>query len=879
MKATSLNELSTLLGPAVSLSGRLPFEAEKSAVHFSTPVRSNPLPLRLLCGDGFEDLVVNDVSTSSKSQKRINRASGNTEPLIENPALLWDMVNRWQNAESAHEASLNTKEATLIESLEAAIESNDPNALLEHAIHIELSQVPDYRSEYLEKIGLPNGVADLPKDMRPMADLFLPLQSSPETMTVKGEETPVVPLLNYLEQQGIEISLSAEENAQVVSATEKALEEWRKKIINSLEGLKNIESPTGKDSKIELILTEKLEKTENSSESDPFMDSIALLHEELPQSEEDLKTVLTALLTDKPQKINVQTPDGDLQLEKGSSKTWTSKSKSNDVTKALEVLNKAESLIEAADSGSINEEDKHLEPVLAQAKFAAKKTRLFENIEKLPAILKSLPPELSKAHKIKSLSDPLYILATQLEEAKKATSIGKNLIEGWMDTPDEKESPWGWDQAVLNPSGSIEWLCNKITGEDKELPSLMTNPEDVPEKRPSYFARRLIGEKEKAEAIERLKIGGTTAAGIYLIETLDSSIQAVKEQAGENLPSLIDDMSKELENLIEKSHTPEAKQYLNERSPIGRIIEDKTKYRLLEKKIIKKIQELSEVSNSEKGMKKQKNISDFESTSEVTEDIATDTIPGRGEKTLVRFAISKDGNNVRSNKIWASNWLITAKGLGNIAERQNVAKWVKDVKDIASPQAAIAFLEFCKHRELLNVPHAISQGKMDKDSQKIVINGLSEFKKALETLSVNTKDASIKTVLLAGAALNQQASKSKLYSKWDKALDNDLVQVKSDNIDRNVKMTTVFDPKIEGTKKIASPYLKARELKSGIDLEADIKNADPKTRLRTVIRAVSILHTAAPLDKGSLNKTQKKPKKSVKTRGHAEEESPETSLV
>lgn len=866
-KASSLLELSTMLGTSVSQAGRIPYENERGVEHFSMPARSNPLPLKLLCGGGFEEL--SGLEMAEKRETKVLKE----DSIANDPARLWDTVIRWQNAENLHEMELETKAPKFLIELEEAINSENFNTidLITHAIKVELSQLPDFKSDYLERIGLKNGLMSIPKEFKPFGDLFYPLDSSPETTTIKGEETPIDDVLKELESEGISIKLSPEEERKVQNAPEEALGQWRASIISIVENLNKIDAPTNKDTEIELILsstsaadaTEELD-TANTQELDPFMESIALLHQEIPQSEEDLKDVLRNLITNNPQNVKIHTPEKSFELSKGSSNQWTSKDKSPQAQRAIELFDQAQNLIDDNNSKDINNTDQEIDPTYLEMKNEARKTRLFENIEQLPKVLSSLPPELKNSPRIKELCQPLEILSNQVQSAKKASELGESLIKGWMGTLEEKENPWGWDQALLNPVGSVEYLCDKITGKpDPEAKSKHpseekeTSDHNKAENKASYFTHTLIKDGEKIEAIERLKTNGSVVAGNFLIESLNNNLLAIKAQASQSLPELMEDLENQLKDLISKSHTKEVKDFICGDSPIKRLLEDKTRYRLLESKLRETAKDLSETKGTVRTVFK-----DNQEPEEIThQQVGKDVIPGTGYKVSTSFEISPTGTAITTNKIWATRWLNSNLGKQNLEERINLNKWVKDVcqNTVCNPKTAIAFVEFCKHRNLLNIPQAISSGKLKDEEKKAIETALRSFRESLNNISVDPQKTEFKTQLIAAYALNQYVQNTNDSKLWNRELEKDLETISHTINSKDMTLNASFsNDKVSSKNSVTSPFRKKRELVSGIDLEADIENADPKTKLRTVFKAVAVLYKSIPTEK-----RQGKPKKSM----------------
>jgi len=916
-KAGSLEELSTLLGIAVSQTGRIPYETERGNEHYSMPARSNPLPLKLLCGTGFNELQGLEIIDERTEAKDFG-----ADAVASDPAKLWDTIIRWQNAENIHEMELDHNVPSLLLELENIIKNENVNTvdLINHAIKLELRELPDFKMDYLYQIGLKSGLEGIPKEFKAFSDIFYPLDSSPATTMVKGEETPIEDLLSELASQGVPITLTEDEKRRVQAAPETALEQWRGSIISTIDNLKNIDAPTGKDIELELILSsnqtqeinslkgegqegQKEQEGQESEELDPFMESIALLHQEIPQSEEDLKDILKNLITHNPQRVTVTTPEGTIELHKGSGNEWVTKNKNEQSKTAVELFNKAQKIVsENIDGSPENNDAKQTDPdflTYLDAKSEARKTRLFENIEQLPKVLDSIPKELANHPRIKELCQPLSILATQVHDAKKASELGESLIKGWMGAPEEKENPWGWDQAVLNPVGSVEYLCDKITGK-KEKNEINKDREKEPselqeaakvENKASYFTHTLIKDSEKLEAIERLRNNGSVVAGNYLIETLNGNLLAIKAQATNTLPELIGDLETQLKELVSQSHSKEVKDFICGQTPIKTLLEDKAKYRILESKIREAAKEIGqtkgavrtvfqspspegteETEGTEGSEKKGRTKHSTSSWEEVEyEQLGRDILTGAGYKVPTVFEVSPTGTEIKTNKLWATKWLNSELGKKRLEERINFNTWVNEACKKAScgPKTAIAFIEFCKHRNLLNVAEAVSSNKLKEEEKKAILEALRNFKESLNSLCIDPQKAKFSTQLIAGYALSQYVEGNKEGKLWNKTAEKDLERISHSVETNDMTINAKFAKELDNDQNnntnrtsVPSPFKKKRELVSGLDLEADIEHADPKTKLRTVVKAVSVLYKAIPTEKsgGKKQKTQTKVK-------------------
>jgi hypothetical protein len=824
-KANSLDELSKVLNVIVSNGGRVPYESDRSVERFATPLRSSPIPLMLLCGVGFDRLA------KIKNGEVDLKVEGSD---IEDPAKAFDLIIRWTNAENLHRMPLKETEELFIKELEEIVKSEveapekKEQLIIEHASSVELSELPDFKSSYLDSIGTNGGLSEVNEENSQYKDLILPFSSSPLMMNLGGEETPIEDLKDLLKKEGIDIDLSEAELEKINMAPDVTLENWRQSVQKSINKLDEFFAAKQKDVELDIFLTEaKIE----DSEDDPFLKAISELHEVLPQSADDLKTITTNLLAYSPQKITLNTQDGQIVLLKGTDSTWTTKKSGEIAAKAVELVNKAQEL---ATSKELGPED---EILLTECQKEAEKVMLFENIEKLSPAIASLPKSVETKAGIRELKEPLLILTKQLEKAKSASNYGIKILDGIEEDSSNPDNPWGHGQAILSPKGAIEFICKKIAGEDAV--QYDTEGNKIPEEKTStYFSRQLINEESKEQAAMLLKSSGVKAASMYLKEEINKNKEAIIEQASRSLPEMVHDIKESLTSLVEHSHTEMAKQAIGEESPISRIISDKFKGRILEKKINDAIEQ---VRSSSKDKDKRSVIDKLVSSRALRNKVT----------------IKSEGTSLVTDKLWAKSWLSSPRGRERVSKRFNTAHWVDQVSATANPRTAIAFLEFCHHRNIPSVAAAISKGGLSKENMETIEKSLSSFKKALDSMGIDTNSASLKTQLVGALSLHSLVNGKRPSRTWDKDQEIDLQRVAPKEEIKLVPQEISFEPILEGSKKIDSPYLRAVSERGGTDPEADLENANPKTKLRTVKRAISALYQAVPLDMHKVPSKQK----------------------
>jgi hypothetical protein len=815
-KATSLGELSQIINNIVGSGGNIPYESERGVERFATPLRSSAIPLLLLCGTGFDKL-------AKKKGKEIELDIEGTE--MEDAAKGFDLTLRWTNAQNLNRHPLAENKEAFIEDLDKILNSDKEEKekekdLLEHTAAIELSEVPNFKSSYLASIGTDEGLSEIEEENNHYKDLILPLSSSPTMMTVGGEELPISEVINLLKENGFEFELTEAELEKIDLSPDIALDNWRKSLQKTVDQIDLFFTPKQKDISLDIFLTEAKEL---SSEEDPFVKAITELHEALPTSADDLKSIATQMLAHNPTRITLETQEGKIVLSKGSQETWSTKTQNGRDKLGQDLVNKAQELIKLKNSEELSPEDQLL---LEECQKEAEKVILFENIEKLGPALSSLPNSVANKSNIKEIKEPISILSKQIEKAKVASNYGLNFLDLMEEDEEDPENPWGHRQSVLNPKGSIEYLCNKITQDsgpqfDEEGNRL---PED---KSVSYFSRQLITEENKTRAIEILKTSGIKAAAAYLKDEITNNTKKIVDQAAESLPDMVRDIKSALSTMVEHTYSEMGRKAVGNSSSISRIIKDKFKGRLLEKKVNDLIPQLRSESR--------------EGTAALNKLTSQRAVRNK-------LALKAQGDIILTDKLWAKAWLETPKGKENLARRLNTANWVLSVKEIANAKTSVAFLEFCHHRHLPSVPEAINKGNLS-DNQKAIINkSLKEFSKGLSELGVDPKKTSMKTQLLGALSLSC-ATKSKRHQKlWSKEIENELKTISPSSNLESKDITPKFAYIVEDAKTLPSPYLKAEMERGGLDQESDIDNGDSKTKLRTVKRAIAALYQAVPLD-------------------------------
>jgi hypothetical protein len=895
-KCQNLTELRYLFNNITRQAGRIPFETDKLPEHFRMPVHSNPIPLKLLCGTGYEDLA----ELSSKK----------------NPLLLWDFAHRWQNAESLSnptdkleatkqrlaglKASLATlreavkgenlpggekkkiedkiretrteiteleeeKSVSEIEELEAVLqnENKNDNPLEMHAIYKELQNTPNWKKEYLQRTGLEQAFrTEAPAELRRILDVLYIIPNAkenlyntrincPETITIKGEETPIEAVVAYLKSQEISIALTPEEKERIEKAPETALKAWQTDCTRSVslfEGIENV-LPNTIIPKIQIEI-----KKETLSE---FSDIVEELHETLPQSKNDIGDIVRTLLTYNPSQLEISLPlaKGEAQRKdvptllarKSVSGIWTSTSGNPQKEEIIALLNKAEQALKTPVIENPNAEEKAFQEMIAEAKHKAYQDRILQNTPILQAALNSIPPNLKKDNRIQELSKPLERRLVQLEELKEAHTRANHTLKNWMgylhntnvQITEEKNatSEWGWQEdTILNAPQEIELLCESITGNLNALKKEGTPSKTQaylkqkveikdPKEDPKYLLLGLFSEKEKLTAVDKLIRSGKSAAAEYLRTTLQQNIEKIKETAAKEIPQSVNSIKTELNLIIKTSYSPETQALITKESPISHYIRSKEKTRLLESKI-----------------------------KAVAPEIA-----GANYKENVMVQISPCGTKVKSNKLWVNAWLETKGAASRIQSHVNLLNWLKETKKPAA--TALAFLSFCKHKNLGNVADAVELGQLDKKETEAVKTTLTKFETALQSIGIK-ENASLLTKLHGALAIckyterDEQTKGRTQFSPWKPDFEKEVRSIRTIGTVQPKTMTLQLGTNPgETTKQFKSPFREIMEFNEETDGLAPLQTN--KEKMSAVLRATSILHQPA------FKKTKRNPSREI----------------
>lgn len=791
-RCQSLDELRTIFGPSVRNAGRIPYEWEKTPEHLQMPVRSTALPVKLLCGTGHAELA----------------------NVKDNPAELWDMTMRWQCASRLQEEALPLRPETRIDMLLTALESGSPTDIVAHAIVMELAEKPNTLKAYLAEIGLPNGVSSIPQTLADFADLVHPIKNCPKTAQFKEEETSLDDLAEILEENGVVVKPTPDEEKEIAEAVTTSIQTWRANMGTAIRELEAAESPSGKAAAISIILAPG-EEEEGTAEKDPFEATLDILHTTMPQSLGDVESIASALLTHAPKVLTIETGNESVTLRRGSGRAWAPEG--SDTTEALRVAARVNEVEDAMGKKDTDETvDFETRAAIQRAATKAHGSRISANIRKIEPALKLLPEMVAARPSVTEITEPLKLVTQQLATALKAKELTDSILKEWRDS-DDVTSPWGWEEDMtLNPMGAIEFTCNKIMGG-------AVSAEEENRQR-NYYARKLIGDKEKIEAAEILGKSGKRAAAHFLQEVVEKNMDSIQESANQNLPGLLNSLRNTLEEMTSRSHSPEILEEIK-KGPVGQLIQDRQRYRVLETGIRSQAANLAK-TKGETTMGKTKTF----------DQVGKDIIPGNGTKEPVYLQVDSTGSKVTTNKVWAQGWLKTREGATSVQRRINTCNWLKTAEVPA--KAGLAFLSFCRQRSLPGVADAIGNGTLTSDEKENVKRAAKRFVGALNSLGIDPEKHSLRTMLLGASALHQySAARFAKNNPWNPDWEEKIEDISPRTEPEKKFLSVAYAQKIENCVKITSPF--RNENPEGVFTEG---TETGRNRLKSAARAVSNLY-------------------------------------
>ena len=794
----SLDELVTILkNPAARNAGKVLYGEERNPRHLGLPIRSNPLPLQLLCG---EKLPAPELEHGKKVDPSVQVIR-----LTEKAETLWDMSMRLRCASQVQEDALPDRDETRVQQLVEVIASNDDDLLIAHAAAMEATHKPETLGEYLQKINLPHGVLSIPLELRDLADVVnfgkgapkadirgsltdhSRIFRTPETDIFGGEETYIDPLLDEIKKQGVQISLTVEEEKEVAGATLVAVANFREAMQKSSKAFHAIELPTGKTAEVSLMLSAA---EIQGDEEGFFPEAIEILGKEIPRSKTDVEDIATALLIHSPGELTVRAGNDTFLLKKGSGQSWTCKN--NDGLVIADKVNRVERLINGAETP-----DEHEAQSLDAARANAYKARMLANLDKIQPAVESLPPLLLERAAVKEIVRPLNQLTEQLETARGAFKTGIRLIESWEDDADFEPT------SEKNIKHAVDNFVKKILGETQ-----LDSEEQSAESRHDYLAQQLITDEDKQKLVEAMMIGGKKALGFELKTVLEKNMKFIEETSTEMLPSLITSMTDKIDDILAQTKDIEKVRGINN-SPLGTYLRDTAKYRILEQKIRKEAEKARNTKPTE----------------ETPEPASKELLVGVGAQTHVGVWADAESNTVMTNKAWLTGWLRTQQGKENLAKRINTISWMREMArpwkrgDAEAPgfhpKLAIAFLAFTNKANMAEsgnkanngknrnqekmefndtcISEAVAGGNISEADMKELRRGLLRFEATLKHFGLDPAKTKLRTLLLAAESVNQYcAAPFPVQNPWDTEWGKPLTRVKAkqpEAKDFNVQLT------------------------------------------------------------------------------------------
>jgi hypothetical protein len=824
-RCASYEELTQLFTPTLRNCAPIPQNLDKTQEYFRTPTWSSPLPLLLLCGTGHEQL------------KTLHKDA---------PSLV-DMAARWTNANAVSEPLLQHSEE-LLQELEQILQNQTfedfLTAATQHAIKVELSQPPDYTRDYVESNSLPVYPSLIDPALKPLTEIYLPLRKSPRTMLLKGEETPIDAVLQHLENQGIKIELTQAELDAIKDAPRAALDEWKTQSLKAQSLFKNLDHPTNKQASIDIIIN-----SSTTEEPDPLDIAIEDLHEKLPESENSLAKIAEELLTHNPTSFRVNLLDTSFTATKDNNGHWKANitdaaaleavakiQYASDTLEIYKAYQTAKDTLETLDPNSDSfqrlshsarntiktweqEVPERTKNTLILASINAHRARLLFHISEIPKAIESLPEGILDQDKVQAQTQPLLLRCTQIHDAKRALALCQIIISDWEDNELDERAVFSLDNEVINPKGLVDYVIQKITGHANQTGTAAL---------PKYFTGTLFTAADKETAAFQLATSGKPAAALFIKETLAQNIAKLTAETALELPGLL----AKLQTAVQKTLTtvsPEVENAFLTHPGIKTILEDRHRYPLLEQKIKHTAHELSLTKGTTR-----------EGHSVTHEQIGRDILPGKGVHQPIQFSLDDKGKSLRTNKLWTASWLQTETAQRRMQDRINLATWVRESG--LPPAHAIAYLTFCRHGALPNIPEAIQSGNLRSRDEAAIISVAQRFSESLEAMGI-PQDASLRTALHGAYALNEYTKGPRPnLNLWNPDWEKDILNIQPHQQPlQNQRLVSFVDQPIQNSVRIPSPFKEQHLIANAESVEQNnIENFTPAAKLQAAIAGINI---------------------------------------
>lgn len=809
-KANRIEEINSIFTYATPQIGFYPRGAETPSWTQNVPARSSALPLKLLCGTGYEELADshNDLDTVKT------------------------MAIRWANANAVNcFEDIQPEKKGIWQDLIGI--SEKPEALVEHSILAEILQTPDWSKNYWDGIGLPKGKASLPTHLKALSDLVGDSTSSPQTMQWAGEETPIADVIDWLQNNlQIQVGLDESEKEKAKEAVTKDGEAFLAKIEKAQNAfLTSHQKIEGELNKTVGMLIQTSANPEEDTEIDELENVLSSIQDLLPAQEKETSELLTVLLAQKREIISLEVNGKQVQAAKSPNGQW--KIPGLDAQTTETVLKR----IEAAEAILKNPEDPTLTTEQKNAYQTAKNLANEEKIQANREIIFKAIETLPKSFQTQGLTGELVQATLRtLQKLENINQLERNLelqTKNWevdLDK-DNKVDVWNATQgAIFNAEIEVQQLLNRIFQNYNTEENITKNIEE-------FFSKEEIDEASK-----RLQTGDKAGVAQTLQAKILTKTKGEKAEFAQTISELRNELSREVSD--QKENVEKLLQGEGSNNHIvSEILLTKHTKRLEETKIRQKVEKIRQVILSQINDKKKetKNTIEPEKLKQIKEEISiiegkannlpTIGSPHRIAPLQIAVDIQDDKTTITTNKVWAKAWLQTPEGKKNLTARINLAKWLTTKK--GEEMSRLTALETLSKLGYQTPEENIQNTGMSEAADRVT----KELGDDLKALELDNSSPVALGILVAHSTFIK-TDKNRAGKLSDKTLT--ACKKETPKLAQEEKITTLLDTKVKG-RSIESPYEKVRQEKEGGKANNREDNLPTRQRINRSLKAIQMM--------------------------------------
>lgn len=777
-KCNSFMEIYTLLTTLSRIAGMKVGGVDTPLQTQPLPSISSAIPLQLLCGVNPSEI---------KELKTVH----------ESPLELRDLEARWENALKAdiyQEADLSIEN----NDLEEILDTDETTQMIKN-IEAVLQTPENHLQTFQEMLEIPQGINNLPKELKPFRPIIPLLQTSPLTIKIEGEEMNLSALLDIISTridpnskiQKEFLSISQQEQNRIENSVQTRALRFKNSLEDAAQKItllsKESDPLKPKGQKIETILLPEedttLEDIENVSSglSDALL-AVETESQRTGKTEEIWTKILAKAITNpsastiligNQQMITIhKNPQGELSFQTHPTDFPDEPSQSlllvTEVVKALE-----------RKENSLSPDALHaIEETLTEAKSQ----EILENSKEILSTIKSIPEFTAKNGGFEKEFEEAKTrldLVVQLDNIQKALDFQ---IKNWGYFEETQSGPIESAQIMFDFQREMEILTNKAFGSfnSPEITSLKTGflEKYTPEARKIYLSK---GEnntrgylRKKGEEFFTEKKAIASKASSTLLKSITNGLQAISSE--------ITPKGK----VKETSKNETLKHAINDENGLFRKICNFIETNRVFCAKIQKAERQTEEKQKATPKDKPKPI-----------NILPPSLQ-KGLSSPSKFTI--ENGKILTNKIWIKDILESKKGQEKFLLGKIASQWAAQGKTPEKRQERAALLIYFKTKGIQKEAILASKTKLGKKALNEIADMWSQ---KLETLHIPTTGKI--NPLLAAVATFQQISPEELFQK-------DLVEILKTTPKRKIKETILpvelkFDSFEKDAPKVISPYI------------------------------------------------------------------------